>query len=171
MDSSIYIIRLLSREQHSVLLFRTCIASVAEIFYFFISFGIPYQVDPRKWDISSTHVIQHLKPSASCFSHESSIRTSNTKPDESNVIWSHLAHPLAAMAAWFWLLVNFLTSGQMSGTPPEGVWEEIKLSLVKRSCWSNLISGQFFWLVVKKPATPPKVSMEKWFRLMVKRSC
>ena len=137
MDSSIYIIRLLLREQHSVLFFRTCIASVAEIFYFFISFGIPYQVDPRKWDISSTHVIQHLKPSASCFSHESSIRTSNTKPDESNVIWSHLAHP--PPPPWRsnfdeWSI--FLPVVKCLGPPPKVSGKKLNFH------WSNAVAGQ-----------------------------
>ena len=111
------------------------------------SFGIPYQVDPGKWDISATQAIQALKPGASCFSHESSIRTSNTEPDESNVLWSHLAHPLAAMAVYFWLvvnfwlLVNFLTTGQMSGTPPKLSGEKLNFH------WSNAVAGQI-WLLV-----------------------
>ena len=92
-DSGIYIIRLLSREQHSVLLFKNWIECVGLQFHFPDTFGIPHQVDPRKWDISATQAIQALKPGASCFSHESSIRTSNLESDESNVIWSHLAHP------------------------------------------------------------------------------
>jgi len=40
---------------------------------FFILFGITHQVDPRKWDISATQVIQDLKTGASCFSRESSL--------------------------------------------------------------------------------------------------
>jgi len=113
-----------------------------------------------------------------------------------------------------------LTTGQLLTTghffdhwsnvwdPPKVSGEKLFRLLVKRSCWSNLISGQFFWLLVKKPATPrkclgrnyfdcwsnavagqiwlvvkffdywskkiadpPKVSGEKLFRLMVKRSC
>ena len=101
METGIYIIRLLSREQHNVLVFNIGIERVAEIFDFPDTFGITHQVDPRKWDISATHAIQTLKPSASCFSRESSIRTSNLESDESNVIWSHLAHPLAgSVAAW-----------------------------------------------------------------------
>ena len=98
---------------------------------FSITFGISHQVDPRKWDISSTHAIQALKPGASCFSHESSIRTSNTEPDESNVLWSHLAHPLAAMADCVLTSGQLLTSGQFFDhwsnvwDPPESVWGEI----------------------------------------------
>ena len=143
MDSGIYIIRLLSQEQHNVLVFNIGIERVAEIFHFPDTFGITHQVDPRKWDISATHAIQTLKPGASCFSHESSIRTSNLESDESNVIWSHLAHPLAASyaacsAAAGLILTSGqkLTSGQMSGDPPESVWGEI-----------NSIAGQTQFLV------------------------
>ena len=87
MESGIYIIRLLSREQHNVLVFNIGIERVAEIFHFPDTFGIPHQVDPRKWDISSTHAIQALKPGASCFSHESTLMTSKTASSESIALW------------------------------------------------------------------------------------
>ena len=161
MESGIYIIRLLSREQHNVLVFNIGIERVAEIFHFPDTFGITHQVDPRKWDISATHAIQALKPGASCFSHESSIRTSNLESDESNVIWSHLAHPLAgsyaACSAAAGLILTSgqkLTSGQMSGDPPESVWGEINSIagqtqfLVKFDYWSNFFD---YWSKIRRP--------------------
>ena len=77
------VIRLLSREQHNVLLFEAWIDRIAEIFRFLEStwYGIPNEM--KKWNISATHSIQILKNSTLCCSRKSTLMTSKAASRES----------------------------------------------------------------------------------------